>query len=298
MNYKKLIIDVDTGADDALAILYLIKKIPEKILGITVCAGNTTLENSVKNTLKTLEIAGTNIPVYVGERKNSLGDSFIHAEDYHGKNGLMNIPNKTSLKPQVSSAVDFILENARKYKKDLAVVCLAPPTNIAKAIQKNRVAMSKVGTIVIMGGALKVDGNQTEFAEFNFYQDTNAVSQILKNQKNIFIVPLDVTNKCTISEKEIAQIKTTDSPISIFSKQIILNWYEIFGRKNKREFEFYDPLAATALTDNFLEFEKLGLDIVTRGTKVGSLTGGKNMINLAKKVNANKFKSEIKKTLF
>ena len=249
MNFKKLIIDVDTGVDDALAILYLIKKIPEKILGITVCAGNTNLDNSVKNTLKIMEIAGADIPVYAGERKNSLGEDFIHAEDYHGQNGLVNIPNKTLLKPRIKNATDFILENARKYKKDLAIVCLAPPTNIAKAIQKNRAAMSEVGITVMMGGALKVNGNQTKFAEFNFFQDANAVSQILKNQKNIFLVPLDVTNKCTISEKEILQTKTTNSSICRFSKQIILNWYEIFGRDNKREFEFYDPLAATALTE-------------------------------------------------
>ncbi len=297
MNYKKVIIDVDTGVDDAIALLYLLKKIPEKILGVTVCAGNTDLKDALNNTLKTLETAGSNIPVYKGEDVNSQGESFINAKDYHGKNGLLEISNSNSLKEQNESAPNFITESAKKYGKDLALICLAPPTNVAKAISLNPQALAKIGPTIMMGGAIGVSGNQTKYSEFNFYQDPFAVRKVFQNQNDVYIVGLDVVNRCFISEQEIEELSKKKNKVSTLVKEIISRWYKNFGDENKRQFVLYDPLTASALTGNFLTFKPLKIGILTHGKKRGMLTDGIYQINVAYNSESESFKKDLAKTI-
>lgn len=271
---KKLIIDVDTGLDDAVALFYLLNKIPEKILGITVCGGNTDLDNALRNTLKVLSAAGIDVPVYPGERKNSLGKDFIHASDYHGKNGFVGLDNSSDLKPSSPAACDFIVQSAKTYEGSLNILCLAPPTNIAKAIQIDRSVIEKVSSVVIMGGSVSTQGNQTEFAEFNFFQDPPAVRSILENIKNIKLVTLDATGECLIRKNMIKTFFPGDDMASELLRKLVEKWYEDFGDKSGRLFELYDPLAASCFVGDFIKFKKAKLDIRLSGERVGGLTPG------------------------
>ena len=78
-NYK-YIIDVDTGIDDALAIILASKTLREKVIGITTCGGNVRLEDATSNTLKVLDLARWDIPVYAGASKSIENSEFVHAD--------------------------------------------------------------------------------------------------------------------------------------------------------------------------------------------------------------------------
>lgn len=266
---KRIIIDADTGIDDALAIILLSKYIPENILGITTCGGNVGVNQTTKNSLAILSLLGLKIPVFKGSKKPLKEKSYIPAYDYQGKNGLCNINLPNSLKPQRKSASDFIIESAKKYKNDLIIISLAPLTNIAEAILKNEKTKKYLKNIFIMGGAIRVPGNQTKYAEFNFFQDPDSAKIVFESIAKIRLIPLDVTNKCVIGKKEIKKFK--NGKMGSFASAAIKNWYGFFGNQKKREFELYDPLVAGALLGNFLNFKKIKVKIVTEGSKKGQL---------------------------
>ncbi len=285
---KKIIIDVDTGIDDALALILAVKKFDGEILGITTCGGNVPVAMTTKNTLGVLSLLESDINVYPGSDINFENEEFIHAFDYHGKNGLCNIELPQVRKAQIQKAEDFIINSVKNYP-DLTIVCLAPMTNIAKAISSNPDLFQEV-SFIVMGGAVNIPGNQTKWAEFNFYQDPKAVQYAFRSIKKIKLVSLDVTQKCLIEKEDLSQIN--DDPIPAFFKQAVTNWYDVFPNDKNRFFELYDPLAISVLLEDFITFKEEKFQIVTHGEQKGAIIEGSDFkINYSCEVKQDEFKN-------
>ena len=189
---RKIIIDSDTGADDASAIILAAKNQEIEILGVTVLVGNVSLEQSAKNALMALETAGSNAPVYKGATENLSGKT-IEAFSVFGKDGMGDAdlihPKRQA---EDKDAVEFILETINKYPEEVEIVALGPVTNIAKAIKKDPETMKKVKKIWSMGSTGLGPGNASPVAEFNVYGDPEAYKIMLDSGINITVVGLDM----------------------------------------------------------------------------------------------------------
>jgi len=286
---QKVILDVDTGVDDAFSILLLAKLIPDQIIGITTCAGNVPIFNTTKNTLSVLSLQNKEIPVYRGADKRLNGEDFTYAKAYHGENGLCGLEYETNQEVKSLSAVDFIIESAHKYAGSLTLYMVAPSTNLAQALMKDPSIAGKINQIIVMGGAVEVKGNATAFAEFNFFQDPEAAKIVLTSIKEIHIIPLDVTGKCLIKQEDLINF-AGNSKVVKFSLALINKWYEVFGLPKNRFFELYDPLAVSATLGDFLDFKKVKVELEVEGEKRGGLVEGESFeINYAYRVDAPKF---------
>ncbi|MBE5847781.1 MAG: nucleoside hydrolase [Lachnospiraceae bacterium] len=192
---RKVIIDTDTGADDACAIIMAARSSNLDILGVTTLAGNVELEQSTKNALAALEIAGCDAPVYGGSTENIMGESnvvfSVFGKDGMGEADLIH-PVKAA---EQGDAVDFILDTVRKNPDEIEIIALGPTTNIAKAIQKDPETMRRVKRIWSMGTAGQGPGNATPVAEFNVYGDPEAYKIMLDSGINITVVGLDMCGK-------------------------------------------------------------------------------------------------------
>lgn len=283
----KIILDVDTGVDDALAIILLHNLFRENILGITACGGNVGVKQTTSNTLAILSVLNADIPVYQGSAKPLKRKSYIPAFDYHGKNGLAGLNLPITFKKEKKDAVSFISESIEKYSNNLVIISVAPPTNLAKAFNKNKKLASKIKAVYLMGGAFEVPGNQTAKAEFNFFQDPEAVASILKIGMPIFVVPLDVTGKCFIKKSDLKFFPK--NRVGQFASVLIKEWYKIFGDKKKRYFELYDPLTIGALENGILSFKKSFIDIGVKGKNRGAVIKGGFPVSFAFSVNSSTF---------
>lgn len=292
----KYIIDVDTGIDDALALLVASKKIADKVIGITTCGGNVAVNDATSNTLKIAQLANWNVPIYHGAAKSIEGNEFVHAYDYHGSNGICDVRLDTKRTAEKTDADRFIIDNANQF--DLTIICLASPTNLARALIKSPEISNRIKNVYLMGGALNVSGNQTEYAEFNFFQDPHAVKVVLENIQNVFIIPLDVTNQCCITDSEAAGI-SSHMPMLMFLKEAVSNWYRFFGYQKKRQFELYDPLAlSAAIGEDFVGFNDAKIGINTEGLRAGEIfINGKYPVKIAQSVRAADFKKDFLESL-
>ena len=189
---RHIIIDSDPGADDASAIILAAKEKDIDILGITTLAGNTTLEQSAKNALMSLEVAGRDVPVYKGAEYNLngeyKGDMSVFGKDGMGDVSLINPKGVAEEK----NAIDFIIESVKKYPNELEIISLGPATNIALAIKKDPETMKKVKMIWSMGTSGLGRGNATPVAEFNVYADALAYKTMLEIDIPITIIGFDV----------------------------------------------------------------------------------------------------------
>ena len=207
---KKLIIDTDCGIDDAVAIMMAISRKDVDVVGITTVSGNTYVDQVTDNVLRLLSYFGRkDIPVFKGASV-PLIQKLSRGEKIHGENGLGGvILPETDKKEETIKAPDAIFKLAKE-NEGLIVVTLGPLTNIAMAINLYPELKNYVKEIVSMGGALET-GNVTRFAEFNFYQDPEAVQFVINSGIPMTIVPWDPIVKLMFLEKEIKAIVTDGS---------------------------------------------------------------------------------------
>ena len=204
---KKLILDLDTGVDDALAISYALGSPEVELIGITGTYGNVLMEQGVRNALAITELLGhPEVPVYKGLPHASTKDSFevlpISAF-IHGENGIGDavIPDPQR-DAETEPAVDFIIDAVKTYGDDLGYVPTGPQTNIAAAFRKAPEIAEQLGKIVLMGGALTVPGNVNAWTEANISQDPDAADYVFRHTKDATMIGLDVTLQTLLTYKE------------------------------------------------------------------------------------------------
>ncbi len=210
MAKRKMILDLDTGVDDALAIAYALADPEVDLIGIVSSYGNNLLDVCAENSLKLLELLGhTDIPVFKGLPHSCTTEHFDVmqvSKDIHGDNGIGDVELPAPSRAlEEQSGVDFYIEAAHKYGKDLIIIPTGPMTNLAAALKKDPEIADLIGNVTFMGGALTVEGNVTPVAEANINQDPKAADEVMKSNLPLTMVGLDVTLRTLLTKNETKQ---------------------------------------------------------------------------------------------
>lgn len=194
MDRRKIILDCDPGHDDAVAIMLAGKSEKIELLGVTVVAGNQTLDKTAINALHVCQCLGLDVPVYSGCDRPMVRQKVI-AADIHGETGLDGpVFEPLTKKLENGHAVNFIIDTLMKSDGDITMVTTGPMTNLAMAMRMEPKIVDKIQEIVLMGGAY-TNGNVTPAAEFNIFADADAAYVAFTSGRPITMVGLDVTRK-------------------------------------------------------------------------------------------------------
>ncbi|MGG1659021.1 nucleoside hydrolase [Brevibacillus sp. NRS-1366] len=265
---QKIILDVDTGIDDALGIMLAVKSGQFDLVGITTVNGNVSLGKATENTCKILDLLqmGEQIPVISGAPQPLLRPVFfehsVHGEDGLG-GALRNV--EISTKPSIGFAPDFIIEQVRNQPGQVTLVMTGPLTNLALAVKKCPELASLVKEVIFMGGVVKEHGNVTPVAEYNMYVDPEAAKVVFHaGFPELTLVGLDVTRKVLLNEEHIRELG--DTSIGRYVKQSTSDYLQrYFERNGVRACAMHDPLAVgVALSKDLVTTKKLYVDIETR----------------------------------
>ena len=229
MNSTPVILDVDTGIDDAFAILFAARHPSIKLLGVTCVDGNTNVAQVVANTLQVLDAAGAaDIPVARGAIRPLLGQSqyaeYVHGEDGMGDLGLP--PSQRSIDPR--SAIELIRDLVNESKEPVTLVPLAPLTNIALFLRAFPESAKKLKRIVLMGGSASA-GNATPAAEFTIWHDPEAAAIVFQSGVPITMYGLDVFMRPGINREQATQMQNSDNAAAQFGGSLALAFMERLG---------------------------------------------------------------------
>lgn len=196
---------VDSGVDDSLALMYALLNPKLNIVGVVSGYGNITKEQSVNNTAYLLKLAGReDIPIIAGVAGPLSGELTRFYPEIHGEKGLGPIQPPPDFKGLKVYDIDKIIEIVNEYKNNLIIVAVGRQTELALPfIIYGRDALKDIIAFYIMGGAFLVPGNVTAEAEANFYADPIAADSVLEKAHNVFLHPLNITNKAIIKPEDI-----------------------------------------------------------------------------------------------
>ena len=214
---KRIIIDTDPGIDDALAILLALASPELSLEALTVTIGNCSTPQGVINALSVLELAhAAHIPVAPGLDR-PLIQPLLTAPETHGNTGLGYAQLPPPHQPAANQhAVDLLIERIMAAPGEITLVAIAPLTNLAMAIRREPALVEAVREVIIMGGAIRHEGNTTPLAEFNVYVDPHAAHIVYHSGLPITLVPLDVTYQCILTQTDVDRLLAIDSPITRF----------------------------------------------------------------------------------
>ena len=274
-----LVIDVDTGIDDALALLYACAEPHAHILGVSTVVGNVSLEAATRNTRAVLALAGrSDIPVWPGA-PTPLSNFAADARAVHGETGLgyAVLPDP----PEVAHgahALDAIVGAARAHPGQLVLVATGPLTNIALAVMRDPELPSLLKRFVIMGGAYREAGNVTPSAEFNIWHDPEAARIVFRafggpGGTPVVAIGLDVTHKTTFDPTDIATLQTRSegkplgAALTRFIDDASRHYFDLMEkRRGMRVLIMHDPLAvAVALDPTLVATRRVTVDVETAG---------------------------------
>jgi len=276
---EPIVMDVDTGIDDAMALLYACAHQGAHILGVSTVVGNVSLAAATRNTRAVLALARRDdIPVWPGA-PTAISIPVKDASEVHGRSGLGHAVLPEPDEPaRVQHAVEAIIAAARAHAGRLILVATGPLTNIALAVMREPELPRLVKRFVIMGGAYAEPGNVTPSAEFNIWHDPEAARIVFHafggvGGTPVIAIGLDVTRKTIIDESDVAAIasrcasKPQGPALTRFLEDSSRAYFERMERTyGQRIFTMHDPLAvAVALDPTLVETRRAAVDVETSG---------------------------------
>lgn len=249
MRKMNVILDCDPGHDDAVALM-LAGKAPEiNLLGITVVAGNQTIEKTTRNALNLCQYLGLNVPVAMG-CSHPLVKAPVICPEIHGETGLDGFefpPLKKKADPL--DAVSFIIKTCLA-NEEVVLVPTGPLTNIATALMKEPKIKGHISKIVLMGGSIGC-GNVTPAAEFNIFVDPEAAEIVFNSGLPVYMNGLDVTRKVLVLPSVIERMERIGNKASALFGALM----RTFNANQKKIFSWieggplHDPVTVVSLLD-------------------------------------------------
>jgi pyrimidine-specific ribonucleoside hydrolase len=272
-----VILDVDPGHDDAVAIMLACAGLD--LLAVTTVAGNVPLEKTTRNALRVLSLIGrTDVPVAAGA-SSPLHRPLHTAESIHGESGMdgPEIPD-SSFEPEERGATALIADTLKEAPAPVTLIPTGPLTNIATFLREHPELEERIAHISLMGGSIGL-GNTTPAAEFNVYVDPEAAREVFESGLRITMSGLDVTHQARAGRAERENLRTLGR-IGAVAAELL----EFFASTYESAFGFdapplHDPVAVAAVMEpRLLNTRPMRVDVeceseLTRGETVCDFYG-------------------------
>ncbi len=274
---QKVILDVDTGCDDAVAMLLAGHHPDLELVAALPVHGNAPLEVTLDNTIKLLSAGQlSHVPVYVGAESPLIGPIIAG----HGDQ-VVRLPfPESAIVPSPKKAANFLIDYYLSGEGDNTIYMpIGPLTNLALALRIEPKLAARIPKIVTMGGAYLI-GNNNPSAEFNILADPEAAHIAYSAGIPIVMVGLEVTDIAEIRKEDVANIRRNKTPWAEAAAQIIDIVLDIHMNKYKLPGAIiYDACAVAAVIEpQILEIKPMHVDIelngkYTRGRTVADVHG-------------------------
>jgi purine nucleosidase len=275
----KLIIDVDTGIDDSLALLYTLASPEAELLAVTCTAGNVDARQVAVNTQALLELAGQpDIAVALG-REVPLVRPLVTAPETHGPRGIGYAELAQPTRPlSPRHSADVIIEEARRAPGELTLVTLAPLTNVAVALMREPELPRLLKGLVMMAGSYRSAGNTGPTSEWNVAVDPEAMAVVLAGWAALpdvsrpIALGLDTTERAKLTPDHLARLHAVAGdpqadPVLTFVDDALRFYMEFHSRYDGFYGAFiHDALAVAATLDpELVRTEALTVEVELAG---------------------------------
>jgi inosine-uridine nucleoside N-ribohydrolase len=263
---RKVILDVDPGIDDAVALTLALFDPALEVVAITATAGNVSPTQATRNVQTIVEQLDPPRWPRIGAAPE---DNPLAADgrQLHGANGLGNVDFPFAGLANLHPAEKVLCDEVRAAPEEITVICLGPLTNIARAIQRDPEFPTLVHRLVIMGGSTKAPCRASPVADFNFYCDPFSARRVIKSSATITVVPADISCDVTFTFDFLDNLPSEATRAGRFVRAILPYAYRAQRQMFAQEhINLHDVTPVIAVSNpELFETELLAGDVETEG---------------------------------
>jgi purine nucleosidase len=264
---RKVILDVDPGIDDAVALALALFDPRLDVEAVTAVAGNVGPERATRNVQAIVEQLDPPRLPRIGSASEPDNGLTVDRRQLYGADGLANTNFEVAELHHVHVSDKLIADVLKTFPGDVTIVCLGPLTNVARALRRMPDLSELVDSLVIMGGTLGCAGNVTAAADFNVYCDPEAAREVFRAPCVKTLVPYDITSQILLTYDLLDQLPPELTRVGRLLRRILPHAYrahhQILGFEG---IHVHDAVALLALTDpELFTTTPLYGDVETRG---------------------------------
>lgn len=271
---RKVVLDVDPGIDDAMAISIALLHPDLEVIAVTAVGGNCSPEQATLNVQAIIEQIDPPRWPRIGAASSPDNALPVDGRYLHGLDGLGGVGFEVAELRTRHPSEKVIADAIRSAPNSLTIIALGPLTNIARVFQRDPVLSSQVGQIIMMGGSVNGHGNITPAAEFNIYCDPQAARYVFRSPSTKTLVPLDVTNQIILSFDLLNQLPDIQTPKGKLLHQILPPAFRAYRQQFGLEgIHVHDSIALmAALYPNLFTTKEMAGDVETTGELTNGVT--------------------------
>ncbi|MCT9930106.1 nucleoside hydrolase [Planotetraspora sp. A-T 1434] len=249
---RRVVVDTDTGIDDAHTLLYLAGRPDAEIVAVTSVFGNCVEEDATRNIGYVTRLLELDVPIARGAAEPLAGAAHI-AGYVHGKDGLGDRGYDRPL-PEVTgeTGAELLVRLANEQPGELDLLALGPLTNLGLALRIDPDLFTKYRSVVLMGGSGPyAEPGTLLMIDANINNDPVAARAVFSApRRELVMVGVNVTAGTILDERAIAALRATDTPRARFASEILEAYLDFYQNEwGRRIIPLHDPLAAGILLD-------------------------------------------------
>jgi purine nucleosidase len=263
---RKVILDVDPGVEDAVAMCLALGDPALDVLAVTATGGMVSPEQATTNVQAIVEQLDP-------QRWPRLGaaspDQILRCDGPHlfGSDGLCGAHFAVAQRHHRHPSVKVICDEVRAAPGGVTIVAMGPLSNIAAALKQQPDLASLIGHLTIVGGTLAGPGNVTAAAEFNIYSDADSARTVFQSRATKTLVPLDITRRITLNLDLLDKLPPEDSPHGVFLRQLLPGAFRAYRQHLGMEgIHLHDAVAIiAAISPEHFTTDQMYGDVETEG---------------------------------
>src|SRR4051794_7466408 len=264
---RKIILNVDPGIDDAVALCMALGDPSLEVVAITATGGTVSPEQSTSNVQAIVEQLDPSRWPRLG---TAATDQMLRADGRHlfGADGMCGAHFAVAKRHHQHSSVKVICDEVRSSPGDVTIVATGPLTNIAAALQQQPDLAMMINHLIMIGGTIGGPGNVTAAAEFNIYCDAEAARKVFHSPVTKTLIPIDLTGRVLMSFDLLEKIPNGDSRCGELLRRILPGAFRAYRQQLGVEgIHLHDAVAiVAALEPDLFTTEPMYGDVETDGT--------------------------------
>lgn len=264
---RKIILDVDPGIDDAVALCLALCDPSLDVVAVTATGGIVSPDQATMNVQAIVEQLD---PPRWPRLGTASSEQLLRTDGPHlfGSNGLCGAHFEVARRHHQHASVKVICDEVRLSPGEVTIVCTGPLSNIAAALQQQPDLALLVGHLIILGGTIGAPGNVTAAAEFNMYCDAPAARTVFHSQITKTLIPMDVTRRVTMNLDLLEKLPNGDSPCGELLRKLLPGAFRAYRQQLGMEgIHLHDAVAiVAALRPELFTIERMHGDVETEGT--------------------------------
>lgn len=262
---RKVILDVDPGIDDAMALTSALFDPRLEVVAVTAVAGNVPAQQATRNLQAIIEQLDPPRWPRLGAASDPEYGLPVDGRYMHDIDGLGGVGFEVAELHRMHPSEKVICDAIRAEPEAITIVALGPLTNIARALQRD--PDLQVGQIVIVGGTVGGPGNITAAAEFNIYCDPESAQFVFRSRTTKILVPLDVTNQVVLTFDLLNRLPEEGTKVGAFLRKILPPAFRIYRQQFGLEgIHCHDTVGLMGVTDpELFTMQEMAGDVETMG---------------------------------